>query len=38
MYAAIAGAMAEAFYGVPDVMKASARAYLEEDMLKVLAN
>ena len=34
--AAIAGAMAEALYGVPDEMKKSCRAYLEEDMLKVV--
>lgn len=34
--AAIAGAMAEAFYGVPDEMKKIARGYLEEDMLNVV--
>ncbi len=34
--AAIAGAMAEAFYGVPDELKAKVRDCLEEDMLEVL--
>lgn len=34
--AAIAGAMAEVFYGVPENMKNNARTYLEDDMQKIL--
>lgn len=32
----IAGSMAEAFYGVPEVLKEQCRAYLPEDLLDVL--
>lgn len=32
----IAGSMAEAFYGVPEVLKKQCRAYLPEDLLDVL--
>ena len=35
--ACIAGAVAEAMYGVPDAIAASARAYLPPDLAKVLA-
>lgn len=34
--AAIAGAMAEAFYGIPEELKDKCRARVEADMLKVL--
>lgn len=32
----IAGSMAEAFYGVPEELKAKCRAYLTEDLLEIL--
>ena len=32
----IAGAMAEAFYGVPQALKQACREYLTEDLLAVL--
>ena len=34
--AAIAGAMAEALFGMPDLLKTECMARVEEDMLKVM--